>query len=184
MRNLSLPALLLGPAALAQFTQGSFEANLLALKCDTALVLRSNAIRDPIGWTLDGKALAVKVDGRYMRIDLDPLVLKRFKWRNDLDIAGPVGRPGMVPMADAERRSCIYGAEDDSRLLVTRRGVKIELEPQLEGGVILKITPKGGVEREIWRTTLEDCQGLAPSPDHRWVAFICGRHGVVVMKLP
>jgi hypothetical protein len=87
-------------------------------------------------------------------------------------------------MTDSERLSCIYGVEDDSRLLVTRRGVKVEFEQQMEGGVVLKVTPKGGVEREVWRTSLEDCQGLAPSPDHRWVAFICGLHGVVVMKLP
>lgn len=184
MRAISLSALLLGPAAMAQLSHGGFEANLQALKCDTALVLRSNAIRDPIGWTLDGKSLVVKVDGIYQRIDLDSLVLKRFKWRNELDIAGTVTKPLMTPATEEQRKTAIYAVEDNSRLLTTRRGVRIALEELMEGGVALKVTPKGGTEREIWRTSLEDCQGLAPSPNHRWVAFICGRHGVVVMKLP
>lgn len=184
MRALSLSALLLGSVAFAQLSHGSFEANLKALKCDTALILKSNAIRDPIGWTLDGKSVVVKVDGIYQRIDLDGLVLKRFKWRNDLDIAGTVTKPLMTPLTEAQRKTAIYAVEDDARLLVTRRGVRIALEELMEGGVALKVTPKGGAEREIWRTSLEDCQGLVPSPNHQWVAFICGRHGVVVMKVP
>jgi hypothetical protein len=184
MRRMSLSALLLGPVAMAQFTHGNFEANLQALKCDTALILRSKTIRDPIGWTPDGKSLVVKVDGVYQRIDLDSLVLKRFKWRNDLDIAGPIAKPVMLPLAEDQRRSCLYAVEENERELVTRRGVKITFEELLEGGVALQITPKGGTPREVWRTSIEDCQGLAPSPDHRWVAFICSLHGVVVMKLP
>jgi hypothetical protein len=96
----SLTGLLLGPMLFAQFTQGSFEKNLAGLNCDTALVLKSGEIRDPICWSPDSKELGVKLQEHWKRLNLDKLVLKRLKWRNNLDIAGPVVAPVMERLSD------------------------------------------------------------------------------------
>lgn len=184
MRLRTSLALLAGPVLMAQLTHGSFEKNLEALKCHSVLLFKSEEIRDPIHWSLDGKAIGVKVAGRWVRIDLDGLILKRFKWRNDLDIAAPTTLPVMKDLPDDVRKSWLPAIEDDSRRVRTRTGTILELEPLDKGGVSFRITPSDGRTREIWRTSIEDCQGFVLSPDHRWVAYICGKHGVVLTKLP
>jgi hypothetical protein len=174
-----------GAAALfAQFSAGSFEKNLEALKCDTAVIVKSAEIRDPIHWSPDGKSLGVKVRGRWVRIDLDTVVFKRLKWRNDLDIAGPVREPLMLPLEDRERKSWISADEEHARKIVTNRGIRIDFPYEDDGAVALRVSFPNGGSRILWTTRIEDCQGLVLSPDHRFVAYIAGLQGVIVMKVP
>ena len=176
---------LFGAAALfAQFTAGSFEKNLEALKCDTALILKSAAIRDPLNWSPDGKLLGVKVDGRWVSIDLDTLVFKRMKWRNDLDIAGPVRAPLLQPLGDKERKAWISADEEHARKIVSNKGVRLDFPYEDDGAVSLRVSFPDGRSRILWTTRIEDCQGFVLSPDHRFVAYIAGLQGVIVMKVP
>lgn len=177
-------ALLCAPALLAQFSQGSFEKNLEALKCDSAFIVKSSEIRHPIHWSPDGRELGIKVDGRWVRIALDTLVLKRYKWRDNQDIAGPVGLPDGKPLGDRERAAWVSAEEEHSRKIRTNTGVRIEFAPLEDGALALRVSWPDGMARDLWRTRIEDCQGLVLSPDHRWVAYIGSLNGVIVMKVP
>lgn len=184
MRVLALSALLFAPTAMAQFTGANLEQNLRAIDCDTVVVVKSNAIRDPIHWSPDSKSIGVKVEGNWVSINLDKLMLKRFKWRNELNVATPAGKPEYVPLPSQVRATWKSATEEESTKLRNNMGTIIEFAQLKEGGVALLVTPLNGTRKEIWRTNLEDCQGLVLSPDHHWVAFICGVHGAVVMKVP
>lgn len=180
----ALLALLSAPALLAQFSQGSFEKNLQALKCDTAFIVKSPTIRDPIHWSPDGKEIGIKLEGRWVSIALDSLVLKRYKWRDNLDIAGPIGLPELKPLDSRQRAGWISAEEEHSRKIRTNTGTRIEFAYVEDGAVALRVSWPDGMARDLWRTKIEDCGGLVLSPDHRWVAYIAGINGIIVMKVP
>lgn len=184
MRIVSLVSLLAGTQLCAQFSQGTLEANLIALGCDTVLVAPKQKVVDPIHWSPDSKAIGIKLGGKWVRVDLDKLLLKRFKWRNNKDIAGPSGPVDFPELADTERLGWVYGEEEGSRSITFWNGVKIELAEVLPVGAALHVTLPDGRTQQRWRTIQEDCQGLSPSPNGLWVAYLCGLHGVAVMRVP
>lgn len=177
-------ALLCTPGLFAQLSQGSFEKNLAALNCDTAFIVKSPAIRHPIHWSPDGKELGVKVDGRWVRIALDALVLKRYKWRDNQDIAGPIGLPELKPLDDRTRAGWFSAEEEHSKKIRCNNGVRIEFTYAEDAALALRVSWPDGMARDLWRTKLEDCGGLVLSPDHRWVAYIGSVSGVIVLKVP
>ena len=61
----------------------------------------------------------------------------------------------------------------------TRGGTRIELRQQ-DLGTQFVITPKGSKSEVLWTTDLENCHGLALSPDDKYVAFVCELNGVIV----
>jgi len=182
-----IPTLLLpltGALLCAQFSHGTLEANLAALGCDTVLVAPKQRVVDPIHWSPDSKAIGVKIDGKWVRIDLDRLLLKRLKWRDNQDVAAPTGKPEFAPLAEPERVSWIAADEEGARSVTFFNGVKVELAEVLPVGAALQLTYPDGQTRVRWRTTQEDCTALTPSPNGLWVAYLCGIHGVAVMRVP
>ncbi len=184
MRIVSLVSLLVGTQLCAQFTQGTLEANLVALGCDTVLVAPKQRVVDPIHWSPDSKAIGIKLGAKWVRVDLDRLLLKRLKWRNNQDVAAPSGRSEFPPLADTERLGWVYGEEEGSRSITFWNGVKVELAEVLPKGASLQVTLPDGRTQQRWRTIQEDCQALSPSPNGLWVAYLCGLHGVAVMRVP
>lgn len=184
MRNMSLVSLLAGTLLCAQLSHGTLEANLVALGCDTVLVAPKQKVVDPIHWSPDSKAIGIKLADKWVRVDLDQLVLKRLKWRDNQDVAAPTGRPVFLPLAETDRLGWVYGEEEGSRSITFWNGVKVELAEVLPKGAALQVTLPDGRTQQRWRTIQEDCQALSPSPNGLWVAYLCGVHGVAVMRVP
>lgn len=173
------------PAVLfAQLGHGSLDTALKALRTDTVLVAPMRKVVDPIHWSPDSKAIGIKLDGKWVRVDLDALQLKRFRWRNDQDIAAPRALPDYPQLAETERIEWPSSEEEGSRGIGFRSGVVIELVDVLPTGVAMRIKMPDGRAIERWRTSLETCEALTPSPDGKWIAFLCERHGVAVMRVP
>lgn len=184
MRPIHVVSLLAGTLLCAQFSHGNLEANLVALGCDTVLVAPKQKVVDPIHWSPDSKSIGIKIGGKWVRVDLDKLMLKRFKWRNNQDVAAPKGIPDYPELADTERLGWVYGEEEGARAVTFRNGIRVELVEELPTGSAMWITRPGGSSYLRWRTTQEDCQALSPSPDGLWVAYLCEIHGVAVMRVP
>lgn len=184
MRWISLSAMLMAPMVMAQFNAVNLEQNLKAIECDSVLVVKSDAIRDPIHWSPDSKSIGVKLDGAWVAIELDSLMLKRFKWRNHQNIAMVTSKKAPSPLSPWAVANWTSAVEEQSRRVRTLSGTVIEFVFLDDGSLSLRVTQGLGPSREIWQTRGEDCQGLVLSPDQRWVAFICGLHGAVVMKVP
>lgn len=184
MRCLTLSSLLATTAAMAQFHAGNLEQNLKAIDCDTLVVVQSDAIRDSLYWSPDSKSLGVKVDGKWVGINLDTLMVKGYKWRDGQNVAKPIGKPAYVPLTDEVRNEWKVAIQEESMQVRTKSGTLVELRNPEPGWVVLLVTTKAGGTREVWRTRKEDCTGLVVSPDEKWVAYIAGVHGAVVMRLP
>ena len=64
-----------------------------------------------------------------------------------------------------------------------RRGKRVVLLSPLRQedlGTEFVIKHKGSRPEVLWTTSMENCYGLALSPDDRYVAFVCEQSGVVV----
>jgi len=150
-------------------------------------VVNSDAIRDPIHWSPDSKSVGVKVRGEWVGINLDSLMLKRFKWRDNRNVATAVGTPNYTPLTKKVRDEWAAAVEEESTLVRTAAGTTVEFIPLggAEGkGVILVVARADDNSQEIWRTRTKGCKGLMLSPNQRWVTFICRINGAVVMTLP
>jgi hypothetical protein len=184
LRIYCFATLLCGPALLAQFNPGSLEASLSALNCHTVLLAPKETVVDPIHWSPDSKSLAFKLNGTWLRCDLDQLQLKRYKWRNNQDVAGPRVQAIYPPMAAAELKEWASCSQEESRGVKVLGGPALQLLQQDGGSVTFRITFQDGKVTDLWTTNQEDCQALCLSPDQKWVAFLCSTHGVAVMKVP
>jgi hypothetical protein len=171
-------------ALLAQYAPGNLETALGEMKCHTVLLAPMQKIVDPPRWSPDSKSIAFKLDGKWVRCDLDKLQVKRFKWRNNQDVAAPQGIPAYAPIPDEVWKAWSFCPEEVSRAVKVLGGPQIDLLADSNGGVSLRFTHQGGQVQETWTTRMEDCQALCLSPDQKWVAFLCGSHGIAVMRVP
>lgn len=157
-------------------------AEMQRLGVRTALLVASQAIDEHPVWSPDGRYLAVNVDAKWSRIDLSTVHLVEATWRKDQPIGAQTGPTHESRIREATVRKWEKSARFEPRRIVTQDGTTIELR-QEELGTAFVITKKGGQPETLWTSGMENCYGLALSPDNRSVAYVCERNGILVTRL-
>jgi len=159
-------------------TAESFAGQMEKIGVRDAIVIASAAIDEHPVWSPDGKSLAANVDEKWVRIEIDGLKLERADWRGGKPV-GLVHTRVDSPVDEPTVREWEQRARFDPRQIKTRSGTLIELR-QGDLGTTFAIKRSGSKEEALWTTSMENCYGLALSPDDRYVAFVCEQTGVVV----
>ncbi len=148
----------------------------------SALVVASQAVDERPVWSPDGRFLAVNVDESWSKVDLASISLIKGTWHDGVEIGVADPPPRLDPIPESEVRNWEKAAKAGPRHVETANGTSIELEE--EGlGTVFRITSPGGRPRVLWKTSLENCHGLALSPNQSLVAFVCELNGVIVTAL-
>lgn len=177
-------ALLLDLALAASSSEPTraFSLALQRLDLSSALVVASQAVDEHPVWSPDGRFLAVDVDQKWSRVDLDSISLTTGTWHDGegIGIANPPSVLTPIPEGDVRKwqKSAKYGP----RTVTTSSGTVVELE-QDGLSTVFRTTNNGGRAVAHWKTSLENCHGLALSPDESLVAFVCELNGVIVTVL-
>ena len=159
----------------------SLEAEMTRLGVRSALVIASQAIDEHPVWSPKGDALAVNVDGRWVELRLSPVALEAATWRDNKPIG--VVKPPISPstISESRVRSWEKSAKYGPRKAEMGDGKIVELR-QEELSTSLIVTPPGGTAQVLWKSGLENCYGLAVSPDQHYVAYVCELNGVIVTE--
>ncbi len=144
-------------------------------------VVSSQAVDESPVWSPDGDAIAANIEGQWKSVDLRKPTLVKSTWHGNYQI-GVVESPTMTSVTEAEVRGWKKAGTAGPREVVTKDGTKIELLSE-ELGTRLVITNRGAAPETLWKTSLENCHGLALSPDGQRVAYVCELNGVIVTNL-
>jgi len=172
-------ALTLGPASASA---PSFGKSLRQLGLMSALVLKSQAVDEHPVWSPDGRYLAVNVNGRWSKIDLEATSWTKGTWHDGERIGVADPPPFLDAITESKVREWEKSSKDAPRRIATNAGTGVELRQDGPGTLFL-ISRKDQKPVVVWRTSLENCHGLALSPDEALVAYVCELSGVVVTAL-
>ena len=147
----------------------------------SALVIASQAIDEHPVWSPSGNALAVNVDGRWVELKLDPIKLEAATWRGGVPIA--VAKPSISPgsISEGKVRKWQQSEKFEPRKITMRGGKTVELKLE-DVSTSFIVTQPFGSPKVLWRSSMENCYGLAVSPDGRHVAYVCELNGVIVTE--
>lgn len=176
-----LSASILTAASIFGDDRSSLATEMGRLGVRSVLVIASQAVDEHPVWSPDGNALAANVDGRWVKVDLMAVSLKEGIWHGDQAI-GVANSTPMPPIAESIVRKWEESAKYGMRRVVARDGTSAELRLDALSTHFV-ITNKGESPETLWKTSLENCYGLALSPDENLVAFVCELNGVVVTRV-
>jgi hypothetical protein len=131
-------------------------------------------------WSPEGNALAVNIEGRWKKVDLESLGLDPGTWHER-----PIGvAKHSLPTSIEESTVTKWEKSGDhgDRKVVMKDGTTVELR-QNELSTEFVVTRRGAPAEILWQSGLENCHSLAVSPDGGAVASICELTGVVVTAL-
>jgi hypothetical protein len=158
------------------------ESSLRKLGVASAIVLQSQAVDEHPIWSPDGLFLAVNVDGNWMKLTLDGISLTKGTWHDGEGIGVADPPPSLTEIAESKVREWEKSAHFAPRRVATKAGTVVELR-QDGLGTLLVISRKDKKPVVLWKTSLENCHGLALSPDDSLVAYVCELNGVIVTVL-
>jgi hypothetical protein len=181
MITLLLSAILIIPAAPVGDILG-LKRELRRLGLSSALVFGSQAVDEHPVWSPDGRDLGVNVEGKWSKLDLASLSLRKGTWHDGEAIAVAALPGRLTAMTESEVRSWQKPARFDPRRVTTKDGTTVELE-QVDLSTVFRITRNGEKPLVVWKTSLENCHSLSLSPDETLVAYICELNGVIVTTL-
>ncbi len=148
----------------------------------SAVVLASQAVDEQPYWSPDGRQLAVNIEGEWWKVELVGLGLKKGTWNESDPIGAADPPPKPSRMKNGEVAPWKATAVAHPRKVTIRGGITVELM-QEDLGTVFQITEKGQKPEILWTTSLENCHGLALSPDQSMVAYICELTGVMVSAI-
>ncbi len=108
--------------------------------------------------------------------------LTRGTWHDGERIGVVNPPPPLTPISEGDVQNWQKSAKYGPRKLTTSSGTVVELD-QDGLSTVFRTTSKGGKAVAHWKTSLENCHGLALSPDESLVAFVCELNGVIVTAL-
>lgn len=155
---------------------------LQRLGLTSALVVASQAVDEHPVWSPDGRFLALNVDQKWSKVDLDSLSLTKGTWHDGEGIGVTNPPPSLTPIPEADVHKWQKAERYGPRKVTTGSGTVVELD-QNGLSTVFRTTSKGGKAVTHWKTSLENCHGLALSPDESLVAFVCELNGVIVTVL-
>lgn len=183
-RRLSVVICSFGLASLHLFGETArLVSEMKALGFQFALLVESQAIDDSPVWSPDGRFLAINLDGKRSKLDIESISLRMGTWHDRKTIAIAHPPPALQDISETQLRTWQKTAASDPHKLTTNTGVTIELAPE-DLGTLFRVTSKGLEPEILWRTSLENCHSLALSPDETLVAFLCELNGLVVFSVP
>jgi len=146
-------------------------------RCDieTALIWSSTGIDEYPIWSPDSKEIAINIMGRWIKINLDEVILIQADWldqtigQNTSEIIESISESDITKFKD----TTTYGP----RKVTTKDGMTLELK-MLGMRTAFLID-----EKMIWITSGGNCHSLALSPDGNYVAFISEMNGLMVYSL-
>lgn len=151
-----------------------------ALHVHTALLIRSQEMEDLPAWSPDGRFLAVDLAGKWVKFDISAVQLQEAKWHGQR--VGVQTKADLQPMTDEEVHAWAKAKESlnrDGDVVTTASGLKVEMRHnELSSALVVS---KGKHEAVIWESDLENCYGLALSPNKAQVAYLCESNGILVM---
>jgi len=160
---------------------GSLVNEMRRLGVRSALIVASEAVDESPVWSPTGDAIAANIEGQWKSIDLRNPKLVKGKWHGDEPI-GALESPSLITISEAEVRNWAKTRIAGPREVVAKDGTKAQLLSE-ELGTRLVITRHGTAPETLWTTSLENCHGLALSPDGQQVAYVCELNGVIVTNL-
>lgn len=173
---LPLAALLLTAQA-----QTHLQTEMQRLQVDTAMLLPSQAIDKGLIWSPDSRFLALNLQGKWQKLNIEEVSLQPAKWHGK-PIGAISGVPPILPVGDDEMKS--WGKPSKRASLRLQIGTDILAEMKREGlSTSLVLTRKGNKPTVLWKSDLESCEGLAASRDKQYLAYICETNGVFVTDL-
>lgn len=161
---------------------GPLADEMRRLEVREALLLPSQAIAGEIVWSPRSDFLAVRAEGKWVKVDLRRLFLEPGTWRRGRPMGLNTASSSVSIIGEGEVRRWSRETPPDPRRVATKDGTSIELRAD-DAGTSLVVTPKGQPPDLRWTADLETCHGLALSPDERLVAFVYDRMGVMVESL-
>lgn len=148
----------------------------------SVLVVANEAVDEYPVWSPTGDALAVNLEGRWMKVSLGPLTLIEATWRGGQPIGLVKPPPTITPLTEKITRTWEKAGKYGARRIETSDGTVAEFRLN-ELNTELVITKRGSPPDTLWKSALENCHGLGLSPDERYLAFICELHGVMVTRM-
>jgi len=171
--------LLLLSLAITPVDTDSLASQMLRLGVHDAVVIASGGVDEHPIWSPDGKYVAANVDEKWVRVEVDRLRLEKAEWRGGHSVGLVRSHTAEQPVDEAAVRAWQREARSDPRKVKTHSGTTVELR-QNDLGTQFVVTRKGAKPEVRWTTELENCHGLALSPDDRYVAFVCEQDGVII----
>lgn len=172
----SLCLLLIAPAI-----QHCFICQLEDLGTETALAFQSQSIDEYPVWSPDSKWIAINVEGRWGKLGLDELSLKKATWHGAA-VARVQKQSSLVPMPQSELSRWQQQSRHDPRALKLPQGGTLELS-QNGTSTSFVFTDAAGNKTTLWRSDIENCFELSLSPDEQYVAYVCELNGLVVSDI-
>jgi hypothetical protein len=183
MRNVvyGLVALVSVSAAVAADGIQHFDVALTGLNTDTALVLPSQAVDEHALWSPDSRYLAVNVEGEWLKVDLEGIILAAGAWRGGQTLAVITNREAVSPAASDD----IASWQKTNRLHPRKAsvgGADVQLR-QHELSTALVVTRPGRNAETRWESGMENCHSLVVAPTKRHVAFVCEMNGMFILRV-
>ena len=148
----------------------------------SVLVVHSQAVDEQPVWSPKGDALAVNIEGKWVRVALTSVSLVPAQWHGGSRIGLVQPPPAMEPIDEETVRSWEKAGTYDPRRLQTKDGTVLELKVE-ELSTEFLITRKGSKPESQWKSGMENCHSLGLSPDEKYVAYICELNGVAITRI-
>lgn len=149
-----------------------------------AVVIPYNGLYDDgPSWSPKGDALAVKIKGKWWKVDLNHVHLTATTWHYKSKVGMIDSVSSLSRVSKQQIRDYVPFKDDDRRQARLKNGTTVELKQ--EGfSTILLVKRKGHKSEQWWATGMENCYAPSPSPDEKYVAYIAELNGVAVMASP
>lgn len=163
-------------------TVSRFEKQMDELDVDTVFIAPGETIDDQPVWSQDGHWLAFNNMGNWIAVNLDRIEIKEAEWAG-ITIGATFSASEVKPLSEGEAQKWVSMAATGDREVSLRTGQTIFLRSASLGTQFI-FRNKDGDEKEVWKTELANCFGLALSPDQKFVSLLCPSVGILVQRLP
>jgi len=179
---------MLGFVVLFLFSVYTLAGNILGIdrelnriKTDFALIIPTHSAIDYPLWAPNSESIAANISGKWVKVNLKHIILLAGKWSKNQNVGVMKYQTSLSEPLEEELREWRKVASLTLKNYSGKTGVKVELIQEGDSTKII-ITSKNS-HKEVWKTSVEHCHNLAPSPNGKYVAFICDKNGVIIMRL-
>ncbi|MCP3933256.1 MAG: hypothetical protein GY705_29650 [Bacteroidetes bacterium] len=167
---------------LAQDKGAPLDYELERLNIESALIVNSQGVDEYPLWSKDGNTLAANIMGQWFTVNLKDLVLAEAKWRKGKKLGVLNSGFSVSKVESTEILPWKAHNREPTRFFKSKKETQISLK-QNGFSTVFTIQIRGGQEEIIWTSDSENCHSIVPSPDEKFITFICEMNGVLVYKI-
>jgi hypothetical protein len=134
-------------------------------------------------WSPKGDALVCKINGKWLKVDLNHLHLSVKTWHGKQKVGIVNSKDSYAVVGEKEIKDYKPFSDTTPRKAILKNGTIITLN-QEKMSTALEVKEKGKKAERWWTSGMENCFMPNPSPDEKYVAYIAEMNGVVVLVPP